>query len=86
MPDESVGAVIESAGSTVIVIVPEVAVPPCESVTLTVKLNAPAVTDDMIVPLMLPEPLRLKPDGRFPEFTTQSMGPTPPVAVRAVEG
>ena len=86
MPDGSVGAVIEIAGSTVIVSVPEVAVPPWESVTLTVKLYGPAVTDDMIVPLMLPEPLRLRPEGRLPEFTAQLMGPTPPVAARAVEG
>ena len=77
---------IARAGSTVIVIVPEVAVPPCESVTLTVKLYAPAVADDIMVPVMLPELLRLRPDGRFPEFTAQLMGPTPPVAVRAVEG
>jgi hypothetical protein len=37
-PAGKTGAVIATAGSTVIVIVPEIAVPPWESVTLAVKL------------------------------------------------
>ena len=78
--------VIVGAGTTVIVIVPEMAVPPCESVIFAVKLKDPGVTVDMIVPEMLPDVPKLKPFGRFPELTTQVKGPTPPVAARDVKG
>jgi len=83
-----VGAVITTAPSTVIVIVPEMPTPPCESVILAVKLYEPGAAEDEIVPLIVPVPvvpLRPKPVGRFPELTAQVNGPTPPLAEMLAE-
>lgn len=75
-----------SAAETVRPIVPETTELPCESVTLTVKLNVPGIAEAEIVPLTLPELLRLKPPGRLPELITHVKGPTPPLFASAVEG
>jgi hypothetical protein len=77
--------VITGAAITVNVIVPEVATPPWESVTLTVKVTGPGAIDDEIVPEIAPELLNAKPVGRLPVFIAQLNGPTPPVCERVVE-
>jgi hypothetical protein len=50
----------------------------CESVTLTVKLEVPAVVG---VPEITPPELKESPAGRLPELSDQLYGVTPPVAV-----
>ena len=50
------------------------------SVTLTVNAAVPAAVG---VPDSTPPPLSVTPLGRAPEFTVQTSGPVPPVAVNA---
>ena len=53
-----------------------------ESLTLTVNDEVPVVLG---VPLIWPEPLRLKPAGKDPDLTDQVYGAVPPVAPSDVE-
>ena len=59
------------------------AVWPAESVTVTVKLNVPAVVG---LPEIVPEVLNASPGGRLPVVTVQVYGADPPVALSVVEG
>src|SRR5580704_14222351 len=71
-----------TAGSTVSVREPEVAVPPCESVIFAVNVYGPDASDCEIVPVIVPVAPRVRPPGRLPEFNAQVKGPTPPVCAR----
>ena len=53
-----------------------------ESLTVTVNNEVPVVLG---VPLIWPEPLRLKPAGKDPELTDQVYGAVPPVTPSDVE-
>ena len=53
-----------------------------ESVTFTPNEEVP---DDLGVPLIWPEALRVKPAGKDPEATDQLYGLTPPEAARDAE-
>jgi hypothetical protein len=53
-----------------------------ESVTLTVKVEDPAVVG---VPEIVPLVERLKPAGKDPELMLQEYGAVPPVAANVVE-
>lgn len=81
MPRVKVGGVITSAAFTLIEIVPDTMLFPCESVTFAVKVNVPGVVVEEMVPLIVPLLLRVRPLGRVPEFMAQVNGPTPPVCV-----